>query len=188
MNQKWTNFWWVNFYNGVGLIVFPILIVLLIEGFDKTSNINQYILRLFIAFGISIIPYRLMFPESLLLGNVMWTLLICLIALKKNTPLYYCLSYLLTFMSDWGVFAIPMVILIKKLGAPMTFFILGNIYFVVYLFTNQEELLSITGFGLANILLSWYNGIERSNKRFNQLFYWFYPCHLIFIWWITKHF
>lgn len=188
MRFRWTNFWWVNFYKGIGFIVFPILLVLLLEGFERTSNIKKYIFRLFIAFVVSIIPYRLMFPDVHPFGNVMWTLLICLVTLKIDKPLYYGLGYILTFLSDWGTFAIPMMLLIKKIGAPLTFLIVGNVYLSVYIFTNQQEVLSLVGFGLANLLLSWYNGIEVKNKRFNQLFYWFYSCHLVIIWWLTHHF
>ena len=170
-------------YKFIGMIVFPILLYLLVEGYTYTSNYQQYLKRIGFICILSIIPFRLMIPNQM---NVMWTLFVCLIALKtmkKNPILTFVIGYMCTIFSDWGLFAIPLLYLYIYTTREIAFATLLSVQMLPSLITmNALETYAPLGIILASYLLMWYNNKERiKHKWINYLFYWYYPIHLLIL-------
>lgn len=170
-------------YKFIGMIVFPILLYLLVEGYTYTSNYRRYLKRIGFICIISIIPFRLMIPNQM---NVMWTLFVCLIALKtmkKNPILTFIIGYMCTIFSDWGLFAIPVLYLYIYTTREIAFATLLSVQMLPSLITmNALETYAPLGIILASYLLMWYNNKERiKHKWINYLFYWYYPIHLLIL-------
>ena len=170
-------------YKFIGMIVFPILLYLLVEGYTYTSNYRRYLKRIGFICILSIIPFRLMIPNQM---NVMWTLFVCLIALetmKKNPILTFIIGYMCTIFSDWGLFAIPLLYLYIYTTREIAFATLLSVQMLPALITmNAFETYAPLGIILASYLLMWYNNKERiKHKWINYLFYWYYPIHLLIL-------
>ena len=175
-------------YKYIGMIVFPILLYLLVEGYKHTSNYKRYVSRIGFICILSIIPFHLMIPNQM---NVMWTLFVCLIALetmKKNPILTFIIGYMCTIFSDWGLFAIPLLYLYIYTTREIAFATLLSVQILPALLTmNALETYAPLGIILASYLLMWYNNKEiTKHKWINYMFYWYYPVHLIIIWYITS--
>lgn len=175
-------------YKFIGMIVFPILLYLLIEGYKHTSNYQRYVSRIGFICIISIIPFRLMIPNQM---NVMWTLFVCLIALeamKKKPIITFIISYMCTIFSDWGLFAIPLLYLYVYTSKELALAILLCIQLLPAIITMSPfETYAPLGIILASYVLMWYNNKEiRKHKWINYLFYWYYPLHLVILWYITS--
>lgn len=111
--------------NNIGVLTFTIMAYLLVEGFEKSFNVNKYIIRIFIFALISQIPYiifaydlkyvynnwwQLFAPNF----NVLFTLFFSLVFLKIfkiKKPLFLNILILLIFMiisypCDWGCYGL----------------------------------------------------------------------------------
>jgi len=67
-------------------ITFPIMAFFVVEGFRRSTNINKYMLRLFVFACVAQIPYILAFGLSML--NIIFTILLGLVILKMYENLY----------------------------------------------------------------------------------------------------
>lgn len=100
----------------VGGVTFPIMAYLLVEGYTHTSNVKKYATRLAVFAAISQVPYWLFLDHN---GNVIITLLLCLIALQlydalRNRMLFwisFAAIVVVSFWCDWGVLGPIMVLM-----------------------------------------------------------------------------
>lgn len=107
-------------FMGAGGLTFPIMAFLLVEGYQKTSDVKKYGLRLGIFALISQIPFFLFLDHK---GNVLFTLLLGLILLylydtMKNRPLFWVVFIFgagLSLNCDWGLIGIFMILMFKVL-------------------------------------------------------------------------
>jgi len=117
-----------------GGFTFPIMAMLLVEGYKHTRNVKKYMLRLFVFAAVSQVPHMMTFSdatiESPLPGiNIMLTLFVGLLLLymhdnMKSRGLFWFLFIVIslaTFMFDWGVIG-PIMILLYHIatGGKMT--------------------------------------------------------------------
>ena len=104
----------------IGGITFPIIAYLLVQGAMSTENINKYLLRIFIFWIVSIIPFHLATSFKLvhehsfldLLNNVGCTLFFALLMIKslekhKKSSIFVkflivTTCFVITLASDWG--------------------------------------------------------------------------------------
>ncbi len=186
-----------------GGLTFPIMAYLMIEGYQKTSNVKRYMKRLLV-FALITQPFY-MFAFSTQILNVLFTLLLGLLALylydtaQKQAHFVWILIglTLASVFCDWGIIgvllifgmrvvkdakkraAVPIVILS---GAMVLLSCVGA--FLTYLFGGADNALEqLPGIAfflgcLATIPLLWrYSG--KLGPRVKYLFYIYYPAHLL---------
>lgn len=182
-----------NFYmidrimRGMGRIAFPIFCFTIVEGFQRTGNVKEYLKRLTLFALISEIPFDLAFRGSLFhMGyqNVFWTLAFGLAALmlyedrfmpgwQRILGLVACFLLPGMFHTDYsvyGVLTIFVMYLFRK--EPLKACMAG---YIVLLLQTTKEVWAIFGF----LLILLYNGQRgRGNKL---VYYWFYPVHLLLL-------
>ena len=192
----------------VGGLTFPIMAYLMIEGYQKTSNIKKYMLRLLIFGLVAIVPFALVFKAMVL--NVLFTFLFGLICLylrdimKKKVLFWLCFAaiVLLTLFCDWTIVGVPMIVLFGIIKDKKLRIVLTTVVAAVAL--TLLELIFGDGWGLTMMLdigfsifvlfsmpFLWaYNGKKGySPKSLRYLFYIFYPAHLAVIagiMWLTQ--
>ena len=185
----------------IGRLAFPIFCFLIVEGFQHTKNIKVYLSRLFLFALISEIPFDLAFNSSIDFlhdTNVFFTLGFGLLviysvdSIKKITDnkygklfiyiptiaiSYYLAYYLQTDYSIGGVTLILIIYLFKNRSLPR--FVIATVS--LYLFFGFIEALGAISF----LPIQLYN--NKRGPKIKYLFYLFYPCHLLLLWYISKH-
>ena len=168
----------------IGRISMPIFSYQIAVGYDKTSNIKDYIKRLFIMALVAQYPYTIVINKYGL--NVIFTLMLGLISIYilKNydfkisiiglTLIFYMAEYL---NLNYGMYGILMIILFNKYyenkkAIAISFIILNLIFYKNF----NIQIFSI----LSLIFIMLYNGKKGKIKNKN-LFYIIYPLHLIII-------
>lgn len=198
-----------------GLIAAPIFFFFLVEGYHKTKNINKYTLRLAVFALISHVPFmeymKIIDVNDWLNLNVMYTLLICLLALRVKNEIKHPIKYLLIFVlfilsipGDWGYTAFLIVILLEiNYGNKKNQLIsLAGVVFLAPTYGTYEVIMPFIQFTVDKLLifeiwqynwhllgafipillLTFYNNRNGlKNKILQYTFYWFYPVHLIII-------
>ncbi len=179
----------------IGRIAFPIFAFLLVESFKKTKNRKKYFINLLIFALLSEIPFDLANKGSLMdfnQQNIFFTLLtnltmLCFIEgikidktdLKAISEILIVLLFSLVsmlFKFDYSFFA-PLVVY-----SYYKFYGNKKMRFLASEFSLYFEAFSLVHF--SNILIYFYNGKRgRQNKYF---FYFFYPLHLLIIYFFTK--
>ena len=188
----------------LGGLTFPIMAYLLCEGYRHTRSVPKYALRLLGFAALTQIPYMWALTSQMhaFQLNVLFTLLLCLVALvlmeRIKSPFLSALAVFgLTVVSlffDWGLMAIPMVLIYnytsdKKMKVILPIFIpllLTFLQVAQMLGTGGPEglrqmlpqiLFIVVGCVLTIPLLGRYNG--QRGKSAKYLFYLYYPLHLV---------
>lgn len=187
-------YWVMRATRIIGRLAFPIFCFLLVEGFQRTRNVYQYMLRMALFAIVSEIPFDLAFSGKVMNWgnqNVMVTLLIgmltmwgCSIVEKRfaqNKPLWIAgsavcvtlgmvLAHLL--QTDYGEKGIVCIM-------------------VLYFFRKQKLLQTLAGAlsfmweapaMLAFPIIHFYNG--QRGMKMKYFFYLFYPVHLLLVYFI----
>ncbi len=180
---------------GFGGLTFPIMAFLLVEGYNHTSNVKRYGLRLLAFALVSQVPYALFLDSNL---NVLFTLLCGLALLHlydhlENRPAFWLAAAALTALSylcDWGVLG-PLMILMMRIVPdkrqrviyPLLLPILGSGLPALsnYMATFDLSLLPFALYPLVGCtacipLLLAYNG--RRGRPMKWFFYAYYPLHI----------
>ncbi|MCL2674053.1 MAG: conjugal transfer protein TraX [Defluviitaleaceae bacterium] len=186
-----------------GGLTFPIMAFLLVEGFNATRNLHNYMKRLAVFGAISFIPHLFALGSGL---NIMFTLLVGLFLLNfrhkyGNSPKFWFAFIgliLVTGLFDWGVVGPIAIVLYDMIKNEKTRRIVVPIFIAVGVivhgivfsivmapFIDMEALLADTTiagafFPLGSLLtiplLLMYKG-ERG-RAVKWFFYAFYPAHL----------
>lgn len=204
------------FYIGefIGRISFPIFAFLLAEGFNKTSSIKKYVLRILILWLFSIVPFYLLFESESpfdiknVFNNVFFTLLMSLFMLilcKKYNNKYQlfiiiCFFSSLTIYSDWGVIG-PIIVFMMYFSNKNTSKVRTSLIFSVFLILiyylysriyNPLYLITSLGCLMSYYPIKKYNGqLGNSSKLIQYTFYFLYPIHMyvlkiIYDFWIIR--
>ena len=184
----------------VGGLTFPIMAYLMIEGYQKTSNIKKYMLRLLIFGLIAVFPFILVFKALVL--NVLFTFLFGLICLylhdkiKKKALFWLCFAgfTLITLLCDWTLVGVPMIVLFGILKDKTRRIVITTVISALVLTLleiafgdgwGMKMMLDIgfSIFVLCSMPLLWaYNGKKGYSPRsLRYLFYIYYPAHLLVI-------
>lgn len=175
----------------IGRLAFPIFCFLLVEGFEHTKNVKNYVVRLFLFCLISEIPFDLLFNGEVLefgYQNVFFTLLLGLLSMcacryiEQQTNLNFFVralcylaalgaafaaaEFLRTDYSGLGVLSIMVLYAFRKRKA-------GQLAAGCVSFLWEAPAL------LAFIPIGFYNGSR--GFRLKYFFYIFYPAHLLIL-------
>ncbi len=195
---------WQFIYLSVGLLTYPIMSYLVVDGFRYTRNRWKYAGRLGLFSLLSFIPFHFVFgfgPVWWVGNNIMFTLtmgVILLMILEDIQPralqilLIFCFV-LLTIMSDWNVFGIPILASYYLTGQKKTAlpWILGIVCLLmmwlslpqVWTVETLVNFLYPIGILGAIPLLSAYDDQRGYSPVWVKWgFYAFYPLHLTILW------
>lgn len=182
---------WYWFMRCFGRLAFPLFCFLLVEGYRHTSNRCRYGLRLMLFAGLSEIPYDLaMNGGSTLSGqNVFLTLLLGFVGMclydctrrsRFDRTLALVMMTCLVFLcrADYGITGFWYIMLLYMYPLYRGI-VMGGV----------GLLLPIGGAAaLAAVPAAVYNGRRGFIKArwMRNLFYAWYPVHLIFLWWLER--
>lgn len=186
MNDIWTNALWIFVYKFSGTLVFPTLLILMQESWDKTTNRTEYLKRLCWIGFLSILPFStLPFNHQHPFVNIYFTLMAVWLGMKltKQLPLLW----LLTLWSDWGMVAIPLSSTLRKLGYRTTYIVFTILMIILFTISGKPiDAYASIGYLLPILLMKWYNGKEGYKTKISQwAFYYYYPLHLILLYTLT---
>lgn len=180
-------------YLSIGLITFPTMAYMLVEGFRYTKNIKKYIFRMFSFWILSILPFHWAFePYNHInpLNNIFATLTLSLIMLylcdKSSDKVQYLIVFwvaCLTLISDWG-FIGPIFIycLYKKINITQTIITYLLPFTTVSFMGSDMSIMPVfVGYALVNLLLYKYDPNKKYNPSYKNFFYWIYPIHLLVV-------
>lgn len=192
-------------FHFLGRLTAPIMCFFIAEGYTRTRNVKRYALRL-LAFGaISQIPWWMLHGNEISLSfNMLFTLFLCLMAVliwdkTENKPLallcVFGLVYLSTFC-DWHIYAVLWTLCFyafreNKLKMCLSFTVVFIWYFgenllnTYYAYGNMSEALLLSLYPVGSLftlpLIFMYNGKKGKFPWSKQVFYWYYPVHLLII-------
>ncbi|MEX2784245.1 TraX family protein [Streptococcus sp. H49] len=196
---------WTFAYLSIGLLTYPIMAYLLVQGFHYTRNRWKYAGRMALFWILSILPFHYAFGYSgavNLVNNVMFTLMmgifLMMVCEKVNNQPYQillvCLFSLVTLQSDWAIIGIVMIygfyISQKKdwhsawviwLSAILLMLIFSTAIPDRSLLTGNVTIDSLSRLGILGTipLLNCYNRQRGYNPLWVKWgFYCFYPLHL----------
>ena len=196
---------------GIGRIAFPLFLIFLVNGFQRTSNKSKYFIRIFIFAIISEVPFDLCMFNKLNWGhqNVGFELIVCFLALlltekfiitdRKFLITNICfvvgISLLFGIIAIFGNFdyqyiGIPIVLIlyfcIKKWNIPI--WIQYTIAIALLCLFDKSEIAGIIAIPIIFFIEKFFKGDNAlvKNKQISKIIrYGFYPVHLIVIWIIT---
>ena len=164
----------------LGRLAFPIFAYQLANGFFYTSNINRYLVRLWVLALISQIPFTLCFQTTDL--NIFFTLFLSLLLLKKIKKKKYIWIPMVLISSnllriDYGIYGVITVLIFayfKSNKVVITTLLLILNFLYMFLHNNPIQIFSM--FSLIFIFLEAYLPTVKFN---NKALYFVYPIHLI---------
>lgn len=179
----------------VGRISFPIFALLVAEGFEKTSNVRNYLFRLLAFAAVSQIPYSLFLQTADVTSdklNIFFTLsagLLALLLLKKLPSLYAFLGIgFIAILAEYFSFSYGMYGVFTVLASSVLLRLreTGSLLLIVLHVLNTTVTfisgkLSLQIFATLSVpILMLYN--KERGGEFNRLFFYgFYPVHLLIL-------
>ncbi len=198
-----------------GRLTLPIMCFFIAEGFAHTHNIKRYILRMAVFAAISIIPFYLFFSweygyrQNIIFDELLALLALCAMKLGNIKKVVRIILVVLLFavsllLSGWPVMPIIYAFVFtynKEFKNKAKWFcvftlILSATVAAVVTASRVNPSLGITwsygqavylsGFMLALIPLSRYNGQKGVTHTGRYFFYVFYPLHFLVLWGLQK--
>jgi len=187
-------------WNYLGRFAFPIFAFQIAQGFQHTSNVKKYALRLFFFALVSQIPFSFFLytiTGEFLTLNIFFTLLFGLLAIyvfekcsNKVIGCFACIGFAIlasllhTDYGYYGVLAIFLFYVLRnhKVWMSLSFVGLTIIkYIPSWLATDfyYPNLLLFLFTSLAIVPILFYN--NKQGKKMKYFFYAFYPCHLLLL-------
>lgn len=191
----------------IGRLSFPLYCLLIVNGFYHTSNSKKYLLRLFIFALISEFPFDLAFNTNFLDSqNIFFTLTFGLLLItlidtiyKKNingllkfiyiSVLVFIISFINEIMrNDYGWFGIILIFIfyicygnknINKIYLMLGLAVVNILYFIIN--KNVFELMSILD---VIFIILFENKTIKINKTIKTICYFYYPVHLLILFFI----
>ena len=183
-------------FRGIGRLGFPIFVFLIVEGFQHTSNIKKYLLRLGVFAIISEMPFDIAFNHSMIEGshqNVFFTLFLGLLCITlmdlvekklKNHDMIFTnviVAYLVItscflaeiIKSDYRSAGVLMIVSFYVFRNKKVLQALALLIIIGALLGGS---ISYAAMG-AMLPIFLYNG--KKGKSVKYLFYIFYPAHLL---------
>ncbi len=193
----------VEAFRILGRLALPIFIFLMIEGYYKTSNLKKYILRLYLFAIVCQLPLFIFGIDTYI--NIFFLLATGLVMIKtlesSKKPFHIFIiiafalatSYLDIDYSGYGILLFYIFYLFKKYNLSLTnklllyisLTILFEFSFIQQIFNYKSSIQFYSIFSL--FIIEFYNGkLGYRSKRTQQLFYLYYPFHVIVLATIEK--
>lgn len=186
----------------LGRLAFPLFAFQIVEGYYHTKNINRYVIRLFLLAIISQYPFHMVFNNTELHLNTVFTLLSGLIGIiiynknRINGLFFMILLIIITsyIHFDYGFLGILLIFCFfkfknKKPLMITSFIIIITGLYCVYIskYNNQYPTIKLIKYYLpyylstllAIPLILLYN--NKQGPKFQLLYYFVYPMHLILL-------
>lgn len=191
----------------IGRLSFPLYCLLIVNGFYHTSNCKKYLSRLFMFALISELPFDLAFNTNFLDSqNIFFTLTFGLLLItlidtiyKKNinvllkflyiSILVFIISFINEIMrNDYGWFGIILIFIfyicygnknINKIYLMLGLAVVNILYFIIN--KNVFELMSILD---VIFIILFENKTIKKNKTIKTICYFYYPVHLLILFFI----
>lgn len=183
-------------FRGIGRLAFPIFVYLIVEGCQKTSNINKYLFRLFIFALISEIPFDYAFSNVMIEfthQNIFFTLCLGVLSIyvykiiKQKEMCFNFLGYASPVIfaavaelihTDYGGIGVIIIFFLYIYREERFLFkafvlIIGDI--LLLLDSHWIQILAV----LSVFPLYYYNG--KRGMPLKYFFYLFYPLHLLIL-------
>ncbi len=187
---------WCNY---IGRLAFPIFAFQITEGYIHTKNLKKYFLRLGVFAIISQVPLMMLYSifSDTFVFNIFFTLILGLLAItvldkseNKVLGIIGALSIALisNFLNvDYGSFGVLTILSFyifknNKLAMLFSFSALSiyNFRRALLLTHFRLDVVLLVIFTILSLLIIFlYNG--KKGKNIKHLFYWFYPLHLIIL-------
>lgn len=191
----------------LGRMSYPLFAFLITEGYTHTKDLKKYYIRIIIFAIISQIPfmlYRKLVGDWKIL-NIMFTLLLGLVAINIYDKGKSFISSMLVIgiivlgsvikvdYRWWGVSVVVVFYIFRnnKFLSVITYWLVTFMYYylqcgnrIVYNITLMRYLISSLIGPVIIILL--YNG--KPGKKIKYFFYWFYPIHMLVLYWMSRFF
>lgn len=194
--------WYVVVAHIIGRLTAPIMWFFISEGYHHTRNLKNYAKRLFLlafishfaynfCFGIPYVPFQTsIFNQTGVVWSLAWGLVLLYVHDKSRWKDWQKLAAtsfvcIITFPSDWSCIAAMAVVFIGTYRGDfkkqmLMMMVWSAVYALVYfLFIDKVYGLIQLGTCLTIPLLKLYNGQRGSWKRMGNVFYYYYPAHLI---------
>lgn len=191
---------WCNF---IGRLAFAIFAFQITEGYIHTTNLKKYFFRLGIFALISQIPFMLLYSmiSASFCLNIFFTLFIGLLSItifdkSTNKILGFLGTTLVIYISkflnvDYGFLGVLTIFMFYIFRNNKTF---TSLAFTILTLLQYKNFLTPTNFNttilliicctiLALVPIFLYNG--KKGKNIKQAFYWFYPVHLVLLYFIN---
>lgn len=185
------NIWVYEICRLIGRIAFPLFCFLLVEGFVHTGNRKAYLGRLFLFALLSEIPFDLAFYNRWFYiesQNVFFTLFLGLLtlhcidaAVQANHKARVWIPMVLGGIAAWGLrtdysyFGVWLIVVFYWFrGIPWR----RNVVAGCSCLWEPAAILAL-------IPIQLYNGRRGINLKY--LFYWFYPVHLLCLWYLREY-
>lgn len=191
--------------NMLGRVAFPLFAFVAVQGYLHTSNFKKYMQRLIVFGLISQIPFMLF--ENLISGstwlNIMFTLFLgllsifCLDKISNKFLATVCvfllasLGYFIKVDYRWyGVGLLPLMFLTRNNKIAFSFsyvFYTLFYYFSMFIKFRFELIIPCLPYIFGSLfplfLMLIYNG--KLGKKLKYFYYWFYPAHLLVLYFIS---
>ena len=186
-----------SFWNYLGRLAFPIFAFQIAQGYQHTSNLKKYFLRLFVFAILSQIPFSFFLytiTGEFLTLNIFFTLTLGLLSIfvfekspSKFLGFLFCAfcAFVASFLHmDYGYYGVLVIFLFylfrdhKKIMVASFLFLTILRYIPVFFNTNfyYPNIILCICTCLSIIPILFYNGTR--GKKMTYFFYLFYPCHL----------
>ena len=181
-----------------GRLAFPIFAFFVAEGYRYTKDVKKYAVRMLVFALIAQAPYALAFGKPFYEPNVIFTLLLALLAVwafDKGNEVVKVSGFIAAAVlaeltgSDHGAFGVVMVFLFfigtdmkKKLMSAGILILLVTAFAMIQIHTFSKYALMYLFYLAPLVLIYFYNG-KRGPHGFipRWFFYIFYPLHLLII-------
>ncbi len=181
----------------IGRISFPILVFLLVEGFEKTRNAWKYLSRLLLFAVISEVPFDLCMFRTVWYPryqNVLFTLSLGVLMLIIFSYTARIGDAVLEFFVDI-IIAVGMCFVANYIRCDYRY--MGIAAVALLYFCKSKRLYSVLMLGwigvavigtpmsaLSAVPVAMYNG--KRGLKLKYVFYAFYPCHLLLFWVVRR--
>lgn len=197
---------WYMLFRGIGRLSFPIFCFLIVEGFNHTKNVKNYLIRLGVFAFVSEIPFDLAFYHKMFSWqhqNVFFTLFLGLLLItlmnkvdqkfKDNIMMSSILKIILTigicliafFMkTDYDFSGILIIAAFYIFRSNKVYMAFSLLFIMLYILGEKGQNFIYFYAVFSMIFISFYNG--KKGKDIKLIFYIFYPAHLFILYLIDK--
>ena len=192
-------------FHFLGRLTAPIMCYFIAEGYTHTRSVSKFAARVLTFGALSQIPWWMLHGNKISLSfNMLFTLFLCLMAVliwdkAENKLLALICVFALVYLSnwcDWHIYAVLWTLcffVFKESKGKMCLSFLAvwiwcfseNLMNTCYLYGDMAKAIPLALYPVGSLfalpLIFMYNGKKGKFRWSKQVFYWYYPVHLLII-------